>query len=445
MNTAVSSPILIHRAKHDAENPYLKVSQAVVQDDRLSITALGVLVYLLSHKETWHIDPTHLAKRLRLNIATVRKLLHELSEYGYVKLRERFYDAQGHIMWTDYQVYECPQPAEAVDAQAIAPHKEDLLPKSTIHEKTMHGDATHGKAMPIIRNNLNNKKENDSPAEKMPSRATAALTPHGDARAGFASRSDIEQGQNRSAVKVQDSSTAKSLHDQDSFSTAPRAATIAPTPARRTVGEPPQRTPVPHHPEPQQTQSPHAPQPSSAAVPQDKAPSGARLPASPMQAVIMYAFKLPRGGYAGKIGQFFAGSIRTRHRDLWARSQPEIAASPQEVYALLMWYSQHAAYAKSFIEHGGKLPSTPAILRDRLDEFRDLPDHAQRISAAEPRLAQLMRGEAPALPAPSAKPAQAVEAAQAYKPIKPALDPAYQDRRQAGDLEVAARLFGPIS
>lgn len=187
---------------------------------------------------------------------------------------------------------------------------------------------------------------------------------------------------------------------------------------------------------------------SSSSTHSHKAQAGESHPSSQsgaMLAAVAFAFKIPQGAYAGKIGQFFKGSIPRKRKDLWAHHQPEQAATPQEVMALYLWYSRHASYVKSCLEHGGRLPATPSILRDRLDEFRDAPGYAQAMQAAAPLLEKLLRGETIAAPAPqmlkASTPTGPIESAAAYKNYNPKHDPAYQ---RAVDADAAAAAFEQV-
>jgi hypothetical protein len=168
-----------------------------------------------------------------------------------------------------------------------------------------------------------------------------------------------------------------------------------------------------------------------------------------MREVIHYSFTNGIGGMAGRLSGFFAGTLKDHPRQrAWAQTQPsEQPATPQEIVALALWYSHNPDYSRSYAEKKG-LPKTPSVLRERLDEFRDSVEYSRAMELAKPILERLCRGEKLRLePVSEVKTPmpQRVESAQAYKPIKPTLDPAYLDRRQPGDLELAARLFGASS
>ena len=52
----------IHRSAHDEAHPYVQVSNAVAQDSRLTFEARGVMLYLLSKPNNWHIQKEDLMR-----------------------------------------------------------------------------------------------------------------------------------------------------------------------------------------------------------------------------------------------------------------------------------------------------------------------------------------------------------------------------------------------
>jgi hypothetical protein len=414
VTAAVSPSIFIHRVPHNTENPYLCVNQETVLDARLSLAARGLLMVLLSNKDSWHIEPYYLAQTLHINVATVRKLLKELSTYHYIKLREKINGAHGQITWTDYQVYERPYEDDSTS--------EDTSPASskekTVCESTSDGSAMHGNAQPII-NIKSAKKENDSP--------------YGDAHADEASQSKspsrTEKAVRTSVCTSEPANAKKDVPTQSGLVKAsePSDVTISDIENSSLPGS-----------------VSRAAKPVIDVSRQVSRPITHSHSPSAMQAAVAHALKIERGAYAGKIGQFFAGQIpRTRKHNAWAQFQPETPAAPQEIIALLLWYAKHPAYATSCLEHGGKLPSTPAILRDRLDEFRESPEHANALAAAAPLLERLIRGESVSVSSPP-KPMTAgpIEAVEAYTPYSLHQDQGYHHAIDQGTARAFDRLFG---
>jgi hypothetical protein len=96
---------------HRHERDYLQVSNATVQDKRLSWEARGLLVYLLSLPTDWEIRVSHLQKQGSAGRDALRKMLHELQRFGYAsgvgrESQER--GERGRFGPTEIAVYETP-------------------------------------------------------------------------------------------------------------------------------------------------------------------------------------------------------------------------------------------------------------------------------------------------------------------------------------------------
>jgi hypothetical protein len=74
----------IARAKHDKKNPYVKISNKVATDTRLSFEARGLMLYLLSKKDDWVIRPTDLKKQGLGGKDRWRRVRRELHDAGYI-------------------------------------------------------------------------------------------------------------------------------------------------------------------------------------------------------------------------------------------------------------------------------------------------------------------------------------------------------------------------
>src|SRR5690606_13135464 len=64
---------------------FVVVDQTVVDDDRLTLAARGLLVMLLSRPDDWRIRISDLRKRCHVGRDAVYKLLRELRKLGYVR------------------------------------------------------------------------------------------------------------------------------------------------------------------------------------------------------------------------------------------------------------------------------------------------------------------------------------------------------------------------
>jgi hypothetical protein len=154
-------------------------------------------------------------------------------------------------------------------------------------------------------------------------------------------------------------------------------------------------------------------------------------PRNPLQDVICWGWKTKPGPWAGKLGQFFTASMPKDAKDAWASKQPDSSATPQEIAAFTLWYSQHPSYSKSFVEHGSKMPTTPTVLRDRLDEFRSAIGYQIAMNKAVAILERLSKGEQGAITPGSDS--GAVESVQSFKRFNSKAETAYTARLDPDD------------
>ena len=85
------------------------VSNAALEDSRLSFQAKGLLVYLLSKPDGWRVSREHLATVGTNGISSVRAILTELEECGYLS-RVRKAGEHGHFTWESI-IHENPLPS----------------------------------------------------------------------------------------------------------------------------------------------------------------------------------------------------------------------------------------------------------------------------------------------------------------------------------------------
>jgi hypothetical protein len=71
----------IHTVRHARD--FVQVANCTAQDSRLSWEARGLLLYLLSLPKDWNIRVSHLQKQGGAGRDAVRRILHELQQFGY--------------------------------------------------------------------------------------------------------------------------------------------------------------------------------------------------------------------------------------------------------------------------------------------------------------------------------------------------------------------------
>ena len=91
---------------HAREN-YKIIPNAIGNDKRLSWEARGMMLYLLSKKDTWILRNKDLENQTNAGRDKVNKILKELVNAGYI-VRERSQDWQGKFTYTTY-IYDEPE------------------------------------------------------------------------------------------------------------------------------------------------------------------------------------------------------------------------------------------------------------------------------------------------------------------------------------------------
>lgn len=95
----------INRAIHDKNNPYTRVTNRLARDTRLSYEARGLMLYLLSHNNSWKIRIADIMKQGGIGRDKARAILRELATFGYITRPKNGLD--GKFDW-EIKVYEDP-------------------------------------------------------------------------------------------------------------------------------------------------------------------------------------------------------------------------------------------------------------------------------------------------------------------------------------------------
>lgn len=93
--------------KIEKKNNYIVVPNSILRDKRISITARGLLVIILSLPPKWKLTVSGLVTVTGAGETAVRAGLRELEKYGYVQCT-RARDSKGRIGCMDYIIREVP-------------------------------------------------------------------------------------------------------------------------------------------------------------------------------------------------------------------------------------------------------------------------------------------------------------------------------------------------
>jgi len=135
----------IVRVEHNKDHTYVVLSKELTEDARLSYGARGMMAYLLSKPDTWHVRMTDLESKSRDGRQRVRSLMHELEEAGYIR-RSQVRDKAARWQ-TVTTVYEEPQPingkplAESRGREPVNGNAVDILSNEPVSTHVISEDA----------------------------------------------------------------------------------------------------------------------------------------------------------------------------------------------------------------------------------------------------------------------------------------------------------------
>ena len=115
----------------EKDSNYAVISNAPLNDDRLSWEAKGVLAYLLTKPDDWVIRNHDLEKKGKIGGCKLSRILAELKTVGYLT-RTRYKKSDGTFQWETI-VYEKP-----------------TIPRLTIHGSSIDGSSIDGKPGYIV-------------------------------------------------------------------------------------------------------------------------------------------------------------------------------------------------------------------------------------------------------------------------------------------------------
>ncbi|MQY80236.1 MAG: hypothetical protein GH151_13775 [Bacteroidetes bacterium] len=98
----------IMRFSKGKKNPYFQVHNSTINDPLLSWQAKGLLCYLISKPDHWYVNYHNLVSSSTNGIKSVRSILKELIESGYL-FRSQLRSDDGKFSYYDFTVYEISQ------------------------------------------------------------------------------------------------------------------------------------------------------------------------------------------------------------------------------------------------------------------------------------------------------------------------------------------------
>lgn len=143
----VNMPII--RAIHDKDHPYTVISNALVNDQSLSLNALAVMTYLISKPHDWRVRADDIQRRFQISRGKVYGILDELMERGY--LSREIIRQGGRVKECRYTVMEHPVPA--------LPDTDSPLPDSPLLENQLVVNQHNDKVITLPSNEIKKERE----------------------------------------------------------------------------------------------------------------------------------------------------------------------------------------------------------------------------------------------------------------------------------------------
>ena len=168
----------------ERKEKFTVVSNAALEDTRLSFRAKGMLVFILSKPDKWQVSERHLAEQGPDGRSAVASALTELERAGYLR-RTRTRQTDGTFAWQS-TIFDEPQPVgepepaeEAQPEQAAEVDHSDPggSQRSTMAGKTGHGLTVRGKPSHIVNTEQVNTEQLEEEEGTVPAPAATADTP----------------------------------------------------------------------------------------------------------------------------------------------------------------------------------------------------------------------------------------------------------------------------
>jgi hypothetical protein len=133
----------IIRIRKDRENPFAQIPRALIEDERLTWQARGVLAYLVSKPNDWQVRVTDLVNRGDLKRDGIYGILKELEANGYVG-RSQTQETAGRFSPVEYTVYEAPLPiSEPLTARPLTARPLTADPTLSNKETSSNKESTN--------------------------------------------------------------------------------------------------------------------------------------------------------------------------------------------------------------------------------------------------------------------------------------------------------------
>ena len=122
------------RGHHSFDDQYAQIPNSWLRDKNLSLDTIGLLAQLMSHSPGWRISQESLAKANNVGRDSIRRMIRELVEAGYLSVSEKqVHNEKGYLAGFTYTTKD-PEPSQAEPLLA-EPTKADKAHKNTNNQE----------------------------------------------------------------------------------------------------------------------------------------------------------------------------------------------------------------------------------------------------------------------------------------------------------------------
>ncbi|PCI27638.1 hypothetical protein COB55_05430 [Candidatus Wolfebacteria bacterium] len=154
---------MIIRVDSRTNKPFVQIDKEAVNDPRLSFACVGLLTYLLSKPDDWEVSLHELAKSHSNGKTSIKKILAELGEYGYLE-KKQLRGHRGEFSRCSFTIREVIKTtANQANNDIIVHVVEGSQDSATVDGFTVDRKPVNGKSdsnNKYINNNINNKNKN---------------------------------------------------------------------------------------------------------------------------------------------------------------------------------------------------------------------------------------------------------------------------------------------
>ncbi|GAB7185703.1 hypothetical protein ATKI12_5534 [Kitasatospora sp. Ki12] len=189
--------MLVHRSAH--ARSFTVLPNAALQDRRLSFTARGLLVDLLSRPVRWREDARQIADSSTQSRAAVRKALQELTAAGYYRV-DKVRMPDGTIR-SEAHVYDTPQIPGLEEAKELL-EAENLQVEPGVPRPASGAANSGGAGVPVVKNLIQEPSlpTRGDDVHRPPAATTRRRKPEGGW--AVASLADLDDGPLRAAAQT---------------------------------------------------------------------------------------------------------------------------------------------------------------------------------------------------------------------------------------------------